>query len=213
MATAPVRTRGVRISVTSQGLREARQDLAGKQKRVKDLSRALNNAAKDLVTLMSDTFKYQRDPAGVPWAELAESTVRQKLGRRYIGGRAGLKRGTPGQRAAITRRTRFDKYGRYKKRFAEKAYKAVFGKGMKILVDTGQLSGSLFARVLGKNTIEFGANKSYITYHQTGTKKLPRRMVAPVEYYGGRWHEIRTGPAKAFFDALEQRIGMHVEVG
>ncbi len=236
--------------VTVHGLTESRKELNEAAKKVKDLRKALKIGALDIDKLMADSWRNQVDPAGVAWAPLAESTMRAKVGK-SIGGRSSRYKSktlkteqgsfrvkvkqTPAQRALATRRRRFSADGTYKKSFADKAYKAVFGGGVKILVDTGDMLRRRIALVKGKRTIEFGNGMHYALYHQTGTstettrkkrrtsrgrfldvtvagkRVMPARKWAPVELVGkNRWQTIKTGPAKALWDKLADTIGRFV---
>ncbi len=211
--------------LTTRGLDRANKDLKTSKRNLADLRKPLKVAANDIVGLMADTFRNEADPMGRKWGELKESTIRQRIGM-TIGGRAGKhktwKKGsyrikqelTAGQRGAITRKRRFSKGGAYKGRYAKKAFAAVFGdKRMRILNRSGQggLMGSIFADVIGKRAITFGANKFYLIYHQMGRKDgtMVARRVAPVEWVGSKWKTMKVGAAGARFNELLVRLLDH----
>jgi len=113
--------------------------------------------------------------------------------------------GPDGQQwAPLAESTIESRAGRIKSKKTKKKIKKTGG--TKILVDSGRLKNSMFARAKG-NAIEFGSNVAYLAPHQLGTDragkkhnvKIPRRIIAPVVKRGGFWTLVDSGPAKAVF--------------
>lgn len=87
----------------------------------------------------------------------------------------------------------------------KKKKKAIRGGKAKILVDSGRLKDSMFARAK-QNAIEFGSNVGYLAPHQLGGKEIPRRLIAPVVKRGGFWTLVDRGPAKAVFYKIQTEL-------
>jgi len=67
----------------------------------------------------------------------------------------------------------------------------------KILQDTARMKNSFFVGAVGPGGFRFGTNVKYAGFHQTGTSKMPRRMMVPESDLPPRWLE-------AFHDTAEE---------
>lgn len=187
----------VKISMRQTGIAEAKGKIKEMRRRILDLKPVLKIGARDIETLMANRFEREEDPAGKPWAPLAESTIEARVRR----GAAAKKRTKKG---ALTK-------GAEKIRAARRATG-----GIKKLVISARLKNSLFARAYS-TAIVFGSNVVYLSYHQEGTTDkeenpvIPPRAIVPVEKRGSTWALIRRGPAGAVFDAIEKSIKDYVK--
>lgn len=85
----------------------------------------------------------------------------------------------------------------------------------RILIDTGRLRRSWFARVKGRKVIEFGTNVPYGAPHQAGApkRKIVARRMGPVRLVGTRWELVTTGPAGKYFTTLRRSILDYIRTG
>lgn len=81
-----------------------------------------------------------------------------------------------------------------------------------ILVDTGRLRGSIFAR--GQRTgVQFGTNVPYAAPHQIGGR-LPRRAFLPVEMASPSAFQLMTaGPAGQHWDRARESVSHYIRTG
>jgi phage gpG-like protein len=200
----------LRLSMNQKGVVEAKSKLKRVDNKLANLRAPLNQGADAITTLMSDSFRNQADPAGIPWKELADSTIEKRMAK-VKGGKAKHKKTVRAKGSRIV----FRKKGMLTSDAWSKRLGVI--EEIKKLDDNGTLKNSMHAVVIG-NIIRFGSNVHYLGAHQIGTDRagrnhnvtIPRRMVAPVEKRAGKWALIRRGPAEKVFSQIEKDIGRHV---
>jgi hypothetical protein len=83
--------------------------------------------------------------------------------------------------------------------------------GVTILVDTGRLRSSVFARAQ-PNGLQFGTNVRYAAPHQTGTRRMPRRAFLPIDG-SGPYTLTATGPAGTHWQRARESVRRYIRTG
>lgn len=149
--------------------------------------------AAHLEQVISDAFRDERSPAGEPWADLAPSTVAQRLAKLPGAKRRSKK---TGQLTAAAR--------------AARGRGLISPGSIKKLIDAGRLRGSITVSAARDRIAIAGA--AYLAAHVTGTDDMPARNPLPIEsdgadgfkliaveherYVGGLTGYINTGEIK-----------------
>lgn len=73
----------------------------------------------------------------------------------------------------------------------------------RILQDTGRLKNSFTIREVTAKGFRVGSAVKYATYHQTGTRRMPRRMMVPLP------RRLPPGYARAIHDTIRDAVRDH----
>jgi phage gpG-like protein len=214
------------VTITQTGATEAQARLEAIAARLADITPVMQVAAADTMTLIDDSFAGSRAPDGSPWAPLSQSTLRQRTASAADARTRALRRHaraadeTRGEMRLVSRRDadgvmvhtmRLVRTRRSAERLESDFGHLVSSAGVTILVDTGRLRGSMFAR--GTRTgLAFGTNTPYAAPHQTGGRRLPQRAFLPVEM-GAAPRLMSTGPAGTHWTRVRDSVRRYIATG
>ena len=177
----------VKLRLRKGGTIEAMGELRDVKRRILDLRPPMRVGAAALTRLIDDTFDQQRAPGGAKWQDIKQATKDAR---------------------------RSPKRGRGKKRKSGRRARPP-NTSARILIDTGRLRRSWFARPKGRKEIEFGTNVPYAGVHQAGStkKNIVARRMGPVRLVGTRWEFVTTGPAGRYYSTLRRVILDYIRTG
>jgi phage gpG-like protein len=210
------------MRLTSKGeLAASSKALNASASKMRNLTPAMRVSARRLEKLIDDSFDLQSAPTSKPWDELAESTKYARVLDHLYGRQRGRKQATAKSKRSGGRvsygRTRGEKasetQGKIKKLTRKQSAKATkYMNTMKILIDTGRLRKSWYAKAMPWG-IRYGTKVVYAGTHQAGRESVPARPMAPVEWKGGRWVFMTTGRVTRFLQQVREDIFRYVNKG
>lgn len=192
----------MQLAIDSKGTKEVAAALLARAKRLKNLEPPLRVAATDLQTVIADSFRDERSPAGEAWQPLSPVTLLDRA----------LSRG--GKRVKMRKARRGYNVG-VDLGLSKKALRNI--SNVKMLRDTARGFNSVNVKASTRG-IAIRSDVAYMRAHLGGDTKRtpphpPRRAWAPVVWAGNRWAYDHRGQGGQWYVSVRNRVARFVISG